>query len=153
MIFICLLLDSLIFKERTGIDPPIPLGNFLGELTDEVPQGFQIKKVVVTGCKSYSYSMFNSETNEWRNVVKIKGISLNNEASKTISFNQMETMIFKFVHENDRIQERVRQRVFRPRSVFDQTMFVRKFEKLFQVTSEKRITRGFTSIPYGFCGE
>lgn len=145
--------DSLIFIEKHGIDPPIPLGNFLGELTDEVPQGFHIVKIVVTGCKSYAYMIHNPTTNETRAIVKVKGISLNNEAVKTVSFNTMEAMVLAFVNENELIQKLVRQRAFRARGTFDQTMLVRRFDKVFRVTSEKRITKGFSTVPYGFADE
>ena len=81
--------DSIIFRsylKHPELDPP--LGNFLGDLTDELDSGQYIVKFVSTGPKSYAYIL-----NDGTEVCKVRGFSLNYTASQVINFSSMKEII------------------------------------------------------------
>ena len=81
--------DSIIFtsyRNRPDLDPP--LGNFLGDLTDELDPGQHIVQFVSTGPKSYAYVL-----NDGSEVCKVRGFSLNHKASQVINFDTMKAML------------------------------------------------------------
>ena len=68
--------DSVIYSSCEG-DEIVKTGNYLGQLTNELPDDEWITHFCSTGPKSYSYiTNLNKET------VHIKGLSLNNEGVK-----------------------------------------------------------------------
>jgi len=143
--------DSVIFVEKDD-DPPVPLGNFLGELTDEIPAGSRCQKIVCCGCKSYGLEIVDAD-GTLKHIVKVKGLSLTSEASSCLDFNRMEEMIRAFASNSqgpDTQTQMVPQTVFRPISRFNQSMTSRNYEKKFQITSIKRYHLGFETHPYGY---
>lgn len=141
--------DSLIFAHREG-DPVIPLGSFLGQLTSEIPAGAFCKRGVFCGCKSYGLEYTpEDETMTVEDVIKIKGLSLTSEVTEKITVNSMAEMVHQFTAQNPVVVQ-VPQTVFRPISLYDQTMTSRRFEKDFRVTSDKRYLSGFDTLPYGY---
>ena len=61
--------DSVIYVHKTG-KPELPLGNYLGELTDEL-NGDYITTFISGGPKNYAYCTKNGKTD-----TKIRGITL-----------------------------------------------------------------------------
>lgn len=75
--------DSIIYVCGPG-DVPLATGNTLGCLTSELEEGEHIIEFCSTGAKSYSYM-----TNKGHCVCKVKGFTLNRQASKVINFRSM----------------------------------------------------------------
>lgn len=92
--------DSVFFIKRQN-EPGLPLGDYLGDLTDELIEFGEnsfIEEVVFTSEKSYAFKV-NCNTNISSEekppcVVKVKGITLNHESSKFINFDAMKTLVF-----------------------------------------------------------
>ena len=146
--------DSVIFVERVGQDPPVPLGNYLGDLTDEIPPGYACKRAVFAGAKSYALELVPEEEGaSVKTVVKVKGLSLSAEASNTINFDSMSHMVQEFARQGHTEATEVPQTVFRVRSRYDQQMTTQRIAKLFRVTNDKRYTLGTVTYPYGFARE
>ena len=61
--------DSLIYAVKNG-ETPLELGNYLGDLTDELG-GDSIQEFVSTGPKSYTYQTRNQK----KVVLRMKGIT------------------------------------------------------------------------------
>jgi len=81
--------DSIIFisyPNRPDLDPP--LGDYLGDMTDELQEGRHIVEFASTGPKSYSYIL-----NDSTQVCKVRGFSLNSRASELINFDTMKSML------------------------------------------------------------
>ena len=57
--------DSVVFIEQDG-DPEIKCGDYLGELTDEIPEGHICDTFVSLGPKNYGYDIVNVETRKRR---------------------------------------------------------------------------------------
>lgn len=77
--------DSVIFVDR-GQD--VVLGDYLGDLTDELDAGDWITEFVSTGPKSYAYN-----THKGKQVCKVKGFTLNAGASQVLHFDAMKRMV------------------------------------------------------------
>ncbi|CAC5402760.1 unnamed protein product [Mytilus coruscus] len=79
--------DSCIYVSKKGKPEP-PLGNYLGELTSEIPadEGY-IVEFVSGGPKNYAYRTLKSET------CKVKGFTLNFTNSNIVNFNSVKDMI------------------------------------------------------------
>jgi len=81
--------DSVIFIAKEN-DPMPPLGDFLGQLTDEIPQGLWITEFISSGPKSYSYRLSdNSER------IKFKGVMMNEANAKFVSFQSIQEVVTK----------------------------------------------------------
>ncbi|XP_030758042.1 uncharacterized protein LOC115883772 [Sitophilus oryzae] len=80
--------DSVIYLSKAGQED-IPLGNFLGEMTDELEgygEGSYIDEFVSGGPKNYAYKVYSPKSGEYSITCKVKGLSLNYNASQTIQF-------------------------------------------------------------------
>ena len=82
--------DSLIFTTKKH-EKSLPLGNFLGELTDEISSG-SITEFASSGPKNYAYKV-RDERNGDHNVVKVKGFSLNARTCQKINFDSLKDLI------------------------------------------------------------
>jgi hypothetical protein len=81
--------DSVIFRAKEG-DPIPPLGDYLGELTDELPPGHYIKEFISSGPKSYAYRQDDD-----KEITKFKGVTINKKNSKFVNFNSIKEIIFE----------------------------------------------------------
>ena len=66
----------------------VPLGDHLGELTSEVPEGLHITEFVATGPKSYAYRLSNGDE-----VCHVRGFSLNFKNSQLINFESIKSIV------------------------------------------------------------
>ena len=158
--------DSLIYR----IDSPeqrFPLGDYLGELTSEIPEDTNIETFLTTGPKSYAYVLSNGES-----VLKYKGFTLSVDAGEKMNVSSMKQMICHFanqlqdnfseveeVGESGGEEELVfdaevqvsNSRIFRVKRTM--SLITRKQIKQYTMTANKRIFNpNLTSIPYGFYG-
>ncbi|XP_032426592.1 uncharacterized protein LOC116724909 [Xiphophorus hellerii] len=79
--------DSLIYVVKDG-ESPLELGNYLGDLTDELG-GDTIQEFVAAGPKSYAY-----QTKNQKNVViRVKGITQTYECSERVNFDSIRELV------------------------------------------------------------
>ena len=77
----------MIYVGRPGeFDPP--LGDYLGELTDELDQGEHIVEFVSGGPKNYAY-----KTNTHKETCKVRGFTLNYTNSQLINFDGVKQIV------------------------------------------------------------
>ena len=79
--------DSVIYVSRPGCYDP-PLGDFLGELTNELDGNQYITEFLASGPKAYSF-----KTNKGQEICKIRGFTLNYKNSKLINFNSVKQIV------------------------------------------------------------
>ena len=95
--------DSLIYLEPKDNEPYLNTGSFLGELTDEIIDGFgessEACSFVSSGPKSYAIKIINNHGKE-TSIVKCKGITLSHENKELVNF---ETMVKLVLDENEYI--------------------------------------------------
>lgn len=83
--------DSIIYKVKNGESEP-PLGNNLGDLTNEISEedGGYITEIVCPGPKNYAYKTATGKTK-----CIVKGFTLNHQSSKSLNFDIIRKMILK----------------------------------------------------------
>uniref|UniRef100_A0ABM5FYK9 DNA-directed DNA polymerase n=1 Tax=Pogona vitticeps TaxID=103695 RepID=A0ABM5FYK9_9SAUR len=142
--------DSVIFVQREGEWNP-PLGDYLGDLTSEIPTGLHIKEYVAAGPKTYGYKLSDGKA-----CLKVKGITLNVANCEKINFDSLKELVF--THALDKQDSTTREIVVQqPGIVRDKhqwlihTKLLRKTQKV--VYDKRVITEGFKTLPYGYCNE
>ena len=90
--------DSVIYVDEPGKPNP-PLGNYLGDLTDEL-DGDYITTFISGGPKNYAYV-----TNKGKSETKIRGITLNYATSKKINPSVMRSLVH--LHSNCHTEAKV----------------------------------------------
>ena len=135
--------DSVVYVSRLGqFDPP--LGDFLGQLTDELG-GHYITEFVSAGPKNYAYRMSNGEC-----CCKVKGFSLNNTNSAKINFDTMKEEVFRFCRgEGSSGIKTSMKKICRDKHHF--RLYNRDEHKADQVVYDKRVIMpNKDTIPYGY---
>lgn len=93
--------DSIVFTTCLGEWEP-PLGDYLGDLTDEVP-GNAITSFVTGGPKNYAYQLEKPNKDGLLSCCKIRGITLNFKNLIDINFDTIKSMVIGHTH-SDSIQ-------------------------------------------------
>ncbi|XP_056376193.1 uncharacterized protein LOC130273430 [Hyla sarda] len=83
--------DSVIFVHKEGDWNP-PLGDYLDELTSEIPDDTYITEFVSAGPKTYGYKLNTGKT-----VLKVKGITLNTANTQYINFESLKDLVLEFI--------------------------------------------------------
>jgi hypothetical protein len=87
--------DSVIYELSPNAWENLPLGSFMGDLTNELGEGEVIIRFVSGGPKVYAYL-----TNKGNCVVKIKGFQLSQRTQAAFSFENLERIIKTYVEEH-----------------------------------------------------
>uniref|UniRef100_A0ABM5FV71 DNA-directed DNA polymerase n=1 Tax=Pogona vitticeps TaxID=103695 RepID=A0ABM5FV71_9SAUR len=139
--------DSVIFVQREGEWKP-PLGDYLGDLTSEVPEGLHITEYVSGGPKTYGYKLSDGSA-----CMKVKGITLNVANSEKINFDSLRDLVFTYDSDNRDGSSREIV-VEQPGIVRDKcqwlihTKLLRKTQKV--VYDKRVIVEDFKTLPYGY---
>lgn len=139
--------DSVIFVSKKGDWNP-PLGDYLGELTSEVPDGTHITEFVSAGPKTYGYKLNTGET-----VLKVKGITLNVANRQVINFESLKDLVLDYPQNSDLQTQRsigVEQSgIVRNRNCWQiETRVLRKTQRC--VYTKRQLALDFTSLPFGY---
>lgn len=76
----------MIYVNKNG-DPQIPLGDYLGQMTDEL-EGKYIEEYVSGGPKNYAYCL-----NDGMESCKVRGFTLNHTNSQLINFDAVKELV------------------------------------------------------------
>jgi hypothetical protein len=156
--------DSLIFEASPNNHPTDPkLGEFLGELADELAckkvecrgceaRTHPIREFVASGPKNYAYI-----TDNGFQVCKVRGFSLNSEASKILNFESMKkTLLDWFQRKRDNSNENGASKMIITSTLISRDkhtakVYNRKVSKLYGLVIDKqRVANDFTSVPFGY---
>jgi hypothetical protein len=80
-----------VYTSRPGEWKP-DLGDYLGDLTDEVPDN-RIIEFITGGPKNYAYKIARPDKDGNTSICKVRGISLNYKNSLTINFDTIKDMV------------------------------------------------------------
>lgn len=81
--------DSVVYRWKPG-DPEIPLGYYLGDMTNECEEGDCIVEFVSAGAKNYGY-----RTRRGHICTKVKGFSLNVRRRQQLNFEVLKDNVLK----------------------------------------------------------
>ena len=134
--------DSIIYISRPGeVDPP--LGDYLGELTNELDAGEYIERFVSLGPKNYGY-----RTNTNKETCKVRGFTLNYTNSQLIHLDAMETLLTKKKSQSS-ITVTNPHKICRDKR--KRKLYNREESKSYQmVYTKRRILDNYDTVPYGF---
>ena len=136
--------DSVIYVSEPGKPDP-PLGNYLGDLTDEL-DGDHITEFVSGGPKNYAYRTAGGESE-----TKVRGITLNHATSQKIN----PDVIRALVHLHTKCDTKAKVTVDIPfkitRDKKEKSIITKKMTKDYRIVYDKRvITENYGTLPYGY---
>ena len=131
--------DSVIYISKPNESKP-PLGNHLGELTDEL-KGEHITVFVSGGPKNYCY-----RTNSGKVETKVRGITLDCTARQKVNFKVIRGLVF--LHAKCQATGQVSVDI--PFQITRNTP-TRRMKKDYHIVYDKRvITNDYKTLPYGY---
>ena len=141
--------DSVIYRCKPG-EADIPLGDFLGDMTNELDNGDYITEFVSGGPKNYGYQTANGKI-----CCKVRGFTLNVRGSKQLNYHIMRQNVLEEI--TDPLEEQRRNiEVVNPhfftRDPVSKCLKVIPRTKKYGLVFDKRIIdpSTFQSYPYGF---
>ena len=137
--------DSVIYIHEPGKPDP-PLGDYLGDLTDELDAGDYITTFISGGPKNYAYI-----TNNGKSETKIRGITLNYAATKKINLDVMRHLVHSHVncHTEEKVTVDIPFKITRDKK--EKNIVTKRMKKDYRVVYNKRvITENYGTLPYGY---
>lgn len=129
----------------------LPTGPLLGDLTREIGDDEDVKKLVILGPKNYAYTKTNRISGNTKVTIKVKGITLDSKTLETINIEAMEQMCKKYYEEGETVEKKVEQH--RIHSSKNQMITNRVMYKVYRAVSEKRLIVGNETFPKGYVSE
>ena len=137
--------DSVIYVHEHGKPDP-PLGDYLGDLTDELDAGDYITTFISGGPKNYAYI-----TNNGKSETKIRGITLDYAATKKINLDVMRHLVHSHVncHTEEKVTVDTPFKITRDKK--EKNIVTKRMKKDYRVVYNKRvITENYGTLPYGY---
>ena len=150
--------DSIIFSVKDENDYIPPLGNYLGQLTNELTckelgcksencEGHWIEEFISCGPKNYSFRVNTGEI-----VCKVRGFSLNYRSSLILNFQSMKDCLYAWKEKKPLEMITVKTEIRRDKH--DPKVYNRIISKHYGVMYDKRrILPDLTTLPYGFISD
>jgi len=143
--------DSVTYIRRRDETPLLPIGDYLGQLKNEIKQGWEIRTFISLGPKNYAYREVETTTGKINEVIKIRGITLSQRARKRINFEHMYNLV------TEKCDSQV---IFTPTHILRKPDFrvvckpQTKRHAVVQQTKRRRLnpssTVDYGTLPYGF---
>ena len=89
--------DSVIYVQKDDEPPLVQCGDALGDMTSEL-EGEYISEFVSWGPKNYAYKLCNSMNGEVKRVCKVRGITLNYNASQLVHLDTIKDLAFIVIY-------------------------------------------------------
>ena len=136
--------DSVIYVHKPGKPNP-PLGNYLGDLTDEL-NGDYITSFVSGGPKNYAY-----RTKKGKTETKIRGITLDYAATGKLNHDVVRALVHLHVNCDTDAKVTVDIPFKITRDKKEKKIVTKKMKKDYRIVYNKRvITENYTTLPYGY---
>ena len=137
--------DSVVYVHEPGKPDP-PLGDYLGDLTDELNGGY-ITTFISGGPKNYGYV-----TNTGEAILKIRGLSLTYDASKTLNIGTMRDLVESYVVDgarNEKVTINIPNKITRDKK--EKHIVTKRTKKDYRVVYNKRVVNeNYETVPYGY---
>ena len=136
--------DSVIYVSEPGKPEP-PLGNYLGDLTDEL-DGDHITTFVSGGPKNYAY-----HTAKGKSETKVRGITLNHTTQQKINPDVIRALVYLHTKCDTEAKVTVNIPFKITRNKKEKNIVTKKMTKDYRIVYYKRvIVENFRTLPYGF---
>nr|CAD2188351.1 unnamed protein product [Meloidogyne enterolobii] len=144
--------DSLIFSHPEN-NCPLQVGPHLGEFTDEYPN-YEILEYCSGGAKQYGLKLKKKETDELEYVLKLRGITLNNDVvdNQGLCYETFKDQVLKFAANNDNIPIEIFYPNFLRPSIIHGSVTSYPLKKIYKPFVGKGIVRpsDFTVLDFGY---
>jgi len=141
--------DSVIYYRKKS-DPEISIGDYLGELKDEIldeyGEGAYIDRFATAGPKNYALDV-KKPGEDIKPILKFKGLTLNLKSDEILNFKTVWDVSIAYT-QGGKKKCMVPQRQFKISN--DHSITTRYIQKVYQATSSKRQIVGNKTLPYGF---
>lgn len=143
----------LILKQGQSLDH-LPIGKFLGQLTKELldigPNAYIIRFTAI-GPKSYSYYVYNPDTNTFTQVSKCKGISQTAKNMEILNFENLKRLVdAKVTNPEEKIfLEFTNDKKIIRKKNFD-VVSVKQKKKIQYTINKRHVLSNCICIPYGY---
>ena len=135
--------DSVVYTSRPGEWTP-ELGDYLGDLTDEVPDN-RIIEFVTGGPKNYAYQLTRPDKEGHTTICKVRGITLNYKNALNINFDTIKDMVV-----NNRDDVKTVRDDFKITRDHKRLLTVHQ-DKDYRIVFDKRVIMpDYSTRPYGF---
>lgn len=139
--------DSIVYISREGQHDP-PLGNYLGQLTNELKKGKYITEWVSAGPKNYAFKTQDGETK-----CKVRGFTLNTRGQQKLNFESMKKLvhdeIFQPEHKKRTIVLNEPFKIDRNKATKE--IVTKSMNKAYKLVFDKRVVLpNGDSLPYGY---
>ena len=147
--------DSIIFSVQNDQDYIPPLGEYLGQLTNELTckelgckvmdcTGHWIEEFISCGPKNYAYKVNTGEI-----ICKVRGFSLNYRGSQVINFQSMKEALYAWRNKTPFELVTIITEIVRDK--YEPKVYSRSISKHYGVVYDKRkLLPDFTTLPFGF---
>ena len=133
--------DSIIFTTQKG-ERTLPLGDYLGDLTDEVPEG-KITHFISGGPKNYAYKV--ETATGIKMTCKVRGITLNYKNALDISYDTVKELVM------DPSQTIITDNTAIVRNRKACSILTTKQSKEYKIVFDKRVIQEhYKTLPYGY---
>ncbi len=143
--------DSVFYTTKPG-EKTLPLGDYLGDLTDELMEygdGSYVTEFISAGPKNYSYKVYSTKDKKIHQLIKVKGHPLNFTAIKHVNVKTMKKMVKSFVKSG--LQDEVVVVTPQIQAVDQHKMVTKLVRKSYRVVYDKRVVnKDYTTVPYGY---
>ena len=137
--------DSVVYVHEPGKPDP-PLGDYLGDLTDELNGGY-ITTFMSGGPKNYGYV-----TNTGEAILKIRGISLTYDATLTLNIGTMRELVDSYVVDgarHEKVTINIPNKITRDKK--EKHIVTKRTKKDYRVVYNKRVVNeNYETVPYGY---
>ncbi|MCP4458015.1 MAG: hypothetical protein GY816_08330, partial [Cytophagales bacterium] len=138
--------DSVVYLTRVEDTTKLPLGDYLGQLTNEI-EGKRIVEFVAAGPKQYGYKYMMD--GKLYSTIKIRGLRMDSIAKKHISFNSMVKMVKNYAATRQKDSCSVVQRKIE--RMGDRSIVTKIVKKTYKVAYDKRvIINNCATMPFGY---
>ena len=140
--------DSIIYHWKPN-GPALPLGNYLGQFTNELDHGDYIVDFAAAGPKNYGYRTFKGKVE-----CKVRGFRLNTRGQEQLNFDILKNNIIQEITNPQSTPNSIP--VFNPHKIVrdpeTKKLKTQTEIKRYQLVFDKRVVEGnsFKSYPYGY---
>ena len=132
--------DSCIYVSRPGLLEPLT-GDYLGDLTNELPPDCSIEEFISAGPKNYAYRLTNGTE-----VCKVRGFTLNFKNCKIINFKAIKDIVVHGQEGKTVVNPNKISRDARKRKIYNRV----ESKKYKMVYNKRVILPDLSTVPYGY---
>ena len=144
--------DSVLFVQPIDEPALVETGDNLGAMTSELRPFEFIEEFVSGGPKNYAYKIVDTTTGERKTVCKVRGITLNYNASQLVNFDVIKDMILEKTEE-DHVTVHTEKKIKRKKKPGGGVVAIvtEPEDKLYRISFfKRRRLQDHTSVPYGY---